>query len=119
MPSGQSPSLRTRAINCRHATRLTRMNHDFFSARRRATLARHQRQVTVCLKSMQSADRLVIGALSACDASGQRESVETYLESIQELRVSLQRLEAFLLQRLLRPENDATLLDSSLDAADA
>jgi hypothetical protein len=92
------------------------MAHEFLSARRRTALNRHQRHVTVCMRDMQSADRLVMGALSACDASGQRESMESYLESVQELRVALQRLEGFLLQRLVRPESDDSLFDSTLGA---
>jgi len=58
----------------------------------------------VSLRRMQSADRIVIGALRAWDESGQRESMATYLEAVQELRVALQRLEGFLVQRLSRPE---------------
>ena len=92
------------------------MAQEFLSTRRRTALSRHQRQVTVCLRDLHSADRLVTGALSACDASGQRESMEAYLESVQELRVALQRLEGFLLQRLVRPEADDSLFDSTLGA---
>src|SRR3974390_2395156 len=88
------------------ATPATIVSHEFLSGRRRIALNRHQRQVTVCLRELQTADRLVMGALSACDASGQRESMEEYLESVQELRVALQRLEGFLLQRLTRPIGD-------------
>ena len=55
------------------------------------------------LRETQSVDRVLTGALSACDAGTQREAFENYLETIQELRVSLQRLEGFLLQKLLRP----------------
>jgi len=78
-------------------------NRDFLSARARTALARHQREVVTHLRELQSVDRVLAGALSACDAITQRESVENYLETIQELRVSLQRLEAFVLQKLTRP----------------
>ena len=54
-------------------------------------------------------------AVSACDALTQRESVENYLETIQELRVSLQRLEAFVLQKLTRPHSHAD--DDDAEAA--
>jgi hypothetical protein len=94
------------------------VNQDFLSARGRTALNRHQRQVTLCLRDVQSADRVVLGALTACDASGQRESIETYLEAVQELRVALERLEGFLLHYLSR-RNDSDLLGSQLDAADA
>ena len=76
---------------------------EFLSARGRVALARHQREVLTQMREMQSVDRVLNGALSACDAATQRESVENYLETVQELRVSLQRLEGFLLQKLLRP----------------
>lgn len=79
------------------------MSRDFLSARGRAALSRHQREVAVQLRETQSVDRVLTGALSACDAGSQREAFENYLETIQELRVSLQRLEGFLLQKLLRP----------------
>ena len=79
------------------------MIRDFLSARGRVALARHQREVLTQIREMQTVDRVLNGALSACDAATQRESVENYLETVQELRVSLQRLEGFLLQKLLRP----------------
>ena len=85
------------------------IGRDFLSARARAALARHQREVIVQLREMQSVDRVLNGVLAACDARSQRETVENYLESVQELRVSLQRLENFLLQKVSHPldGNDA------------
>ncbi len=100
---------------------------DFLSARGRVALARHQREVLTQIREMQTVDRVLNGALSACDAATQRESVENYLETVQELRVSLQRLEGFLLQKLLRPlpsgaieppdHDDPPLLSRSVAAA--
>ena len=80
---------------------------DFLSARARTALSRHQREVVNNLRELQAVERVLSGALSACDAITHRESVETYLETIQELRVSLQRLEAFVLQKLTRPHTHA------------
>lgn len=73
---------------------------DFLSARGRNALARHQREVVNHLRELQAVDRVLSGALSACDGATQRETFENYLETVQELRVSLQRLEGFLLQKL-------------------
>ena len=70
------------------------------SARARIALQQHQRRVTVLLRDVQGTDRVLAGALTACDAASQREMLGAYLEAVQELRVGLQRLEAFLLQRL-------------------
>lgn len=76
---------------------------DFLSERAKTALARHQRDVSTQLRELQTIDRVLSGALSACEASAQREVVESYLETVQELRVSLQRLEGFLLQKLTQP----------------
>jgi hypothetical protein len=73
------------------------------SGRARAALQQHQRRVSLLEKDMLGADRMLAGALSACDAPSQLEMLGQYLETVQELRVSLQRLEAFLLQRLTEP----------------
>ena len=70
------------------------------SARARISLQQHQRRVTLLLRDLQGADRVLAGALTACDAPSQREMLGAYLDAVQELRVGLQRLEAFLLQRL-------------------
>lgn len=83
---------------------------EFLSGRGKAALGRHQREVLTRLRDVQGSDRVLSGALAACDALTQRETVEAYLESVQELRVALQRLEGFLLQRLTRP-NDHELPD--------
>lgn len=79
------------------------VTRDFLSARGRAALARQQREIVNQLRELQTVDRVLSGALSACDSTTQRESFENYLEAVQELRVSLQRLESFLLQKLLKP----------------
>ncbi|MBS0375179.1 MAG: hypothetical protein JSR73_11415 [Proteobacteria bacterium] len=70
------------------------------SGRARAALSQHQRRVAVLQRDLQSADRVLAGALSACDGSSQADMLGGYLEAVQELRVSLERLEGFLLQRL-------------------
>ena len=74
------------------------------SGRARAALLQHQRRVQVLQRDLHSSDRLLAGALSACDAAAQLEMLSAYLEAVQELRVSLQRLESFLLQRLIDPD---------------
>jgi hypothetical protein len=99
--SGSGDGARTRAHH--GDDRVSAVTRDFLSARARVALARHQREVMAQMREMQTVDRVLNGALSACDAATQRESVENYLETVQELRVSLQRLEGFLLQKLLRP----------------
>ena len=71
------------------------------SGRARATLLQHQRRLTELQRDVAAADRLLAGALSAGTGSTQIEMLETYLESIQELRVCAQRLEAFLISRVL------------------
>lgn len=76
------------------------MSSGFLSERARTALSRHQRTVTTQLRDLQAADRVLSGALTACDQATQKETVETYLDTVQELRVSLQRLESFLLQKL-------------------
>jgi hypothetical protein len=74
-----------------------------FSGRARATLQQHQRRITLLERDLQHADRVLAGALTACDGPSQYEMLGAYLEAAQELRVSLQRLETFLLQRLAEP----------------
>lgn len=91
---------------------------EFLSGRGKAALARHQREVSGRMREMQGSDRVLSGALAACDAGTQRETVESYLESVQELRVSLQRLEAFLLQRLTRPHEQDDGLAEPTDSID-
>jgi hypothetical protein len=81
----------------------TRMLPRSLSGRARATLQQHQRRVAVGEKDLQNVDRILAGALSACDGGSQHEMLSAYLEAVQELRVSLQRLEAFLMQRLMDP----------------
>jgi len=71
-----------------------------FSGRARAALSQHQRRVIELHRDMQVADRVLSGALAACDGNSQHEMLSAYLETVQELRVGLQRLEGFLLQRV-------------------
>jgi hypothetical protein len=71
------------------------------SGRARTALQQHQRRVAVLQRELHGADRVLSGALTACDGPSQREMLGAYLEAVQELRVSLQRLEAFLMQRLV------------------
>ncbi len=87
----------------RHVAGDTMSGKDFLSERGKIALARHQRDVTTQLKQLHAVDRVLSGALSACDATTQAETFESYLETVQELRVSLQRLEGFLLQKLIQP----------------
>ncbi len=77
------------------------------SGRARTALMKHQRQVGERGRELATADRMLAGALVACDDRYQREMLEAYLESVQELRVSLQRLEDFLMKRLSSPGLDA------------
>jgi hypothetical protein len=77
---------------------------DHLSGRARASLAQHQHRVAVRQRQMQAADRVLSGAVAACDAAAQRESLAVYLESVQELRGAVQRLEYFLLRRVTDPQ---------------
>ncbi|GEM_PF-3875516 len=79
------------------------------SGRARTALQQHQRRVAVREKDLHHADRILAGALSACDGPSQREMLGAYLEAVQELRVSLQRLEGFLLNRLTEPGEEPAL----------
>ncbi len=75
------------------------------SGRARAALQQYQRRVALLQRELNGADRLLAGALTACDGASQREMLGAYLEAVQELRVSLQRLEGFLVQRLIEPND--------------
>lgn len=75
------------------------------SGRARVALLQLQRKVTEMDREMRAADRVLAGALSAGDGATQTEMLGTYLETVQELRVCLQRLEAFLISRVL-PDAD-------------
>jgi len=83
------------------------------SGRARAALQQHQRRVLLLQREMQGVDRVLAGALTACDGPSQHEMLGAYLEAVQELRVSLQRLEGFLMQRLAGriAEGDGAPLD--------
>jgi hypothetical protein len=72
------------------------------SGRARTALQQHQRRVAVLQRELQGVDRVLSGALTACDGPSQHEMLGAYLEAVTELRVSLQRLESFLMQRLSR-----------------
>ena len=71
------------------------------SGRAKNAMLQLQRRVTEREREMRSADRVLTGALSAASMDAQTEMLETYLETVQELRVSLQRLEDFLMSRVL------------------
>ena len=81
------------------------------SGRARAALQQHQRRVSLLQRELQGIDRVLAGALTACDGASQHEMLGAYLEAVQELRVCLQRLEGFLMQRLVgrgdEPESGA------------
>lgn len=70
------------------------------SGRARTALQQHQRRVEILQRELHGVDRVLSGALTACDGPSQHEMLGAYLEAVQELRVSLQRLEGFLMQRL-------------------
>jgi len=75
------------------------------SGRAKNAMLQLQRRVTEREREMRSADRVLTGALSAASMNAQTEMLESYLETVQELRVSLQRLEDFLMSRVL-PERE-------------
>jgi hypothetical protein len=77
------------------------------SGRARAALQQYQRRVALLQRDVNSVDRLLAGALTACDGTSQHEMLGVYLEAVQELRVGLQRLEGFLVQRLIAPDDGA------------
>ncbi len=70
------------------------------SGRGTTALLQHQRNLTKALRDLNEADRTLAGALAACDAPGQMEMLGNYLESVQEARAAIQRLEGFLLTRI-------------------
>lgn len=100
-------------IDSLESTRV-RVPAPVLSGRARAALQQHQRRVTELQRDVQAADRVLSGALTACDGHSQREMLSTYLEAVQELRVSLQRLEGFLLQRLVGAPDDVTPSNSQI-----
>lgn len=74
------------------------------SGRARSALMRHQHQLATRAQTVRTIDRVLSGALSACAADAQREMLADYFEAVQELRVSMQRLETLLDARLRRFE---------------
>ncbi len=64
------------------------------SGRAQLKLMRHQYRVANQASNLRAVERVLVGSLAACDARTQAEMLGTYLESVQELRVQLQRLEA-------------------------
>jgi hypothetical protein len=70
------------------------------SGRALTALMQHQRRLDKLLRELQTSDRMLAGALAGCDAPSQTEMLANYLENVQEVRVAVQRLEAFLLSRL-------------------
>ncbi len=85
------------------------------SGRARTALLQHQRRVSVLHRELQGVDRVLSGALTACDGASQHEMLGAYLEAVQELRVSLQRLEAFLMQRLVARGAEPASAPAALD----
>ncbi len=76
------------------------------SGRARTALLQLQRRFTELEREMRAADRVLSGALSAGSPQTQIEMLETYLETVQEMRVCLQRLEAFLISRVMPSRDD-------------
>jgi hypothetical protein len=72
------------------------------SGRARSAVMRHQHQLATCTHSLRRLDRVLAGTLVACDPGTQHEMLASYFEALQELRVSIQRLESFLDVRLAR-----------------
>lgn len=70
------------------------------SGRARAAMMRHQHQLASQTASLRTVDRVLSGTLVACDHATQYEMLASYFESVQELRVSMQRLESFLAARI-------------------
>lgn len=70
------------------------------SGRTRSALLRQQNQLCSQVNTLRSADRVLSGALAACDPVTQHEMLSAYLESVQEVRVALQRIEGFAAKRL-------------------
>jgi hypothetical protein len=77
------------------------------SGRARAALLQLQRRLTELQRDVTAADRVLAGALTAGDTSTQTEMLAAYLEAIQEMRVGVQRLEAFLLSRVVQHGDEA------------
>ena len=82
-------------------SRANRADATPLSGRARTALLQLQRRATELDREMRAADRVLAGALSAGTGETQTEMLGAYLESVQELRVCLQRLEAFLMSRVL------------------
>jgi uracil phosphoribosyltransferase len=76
------------------------MNGNSLSGRARAKLLRHQQQVTAQVAALRASDRMLAGTLAACDAATQSDALAAHLECVQELQVSLHRLDAFLTSRI-------------------
>ena len=77
------------------------------SGRTRTALMRQQNQLSGQVTTLRAADRMLSGALAACDPVTQHEMLSGYLETLQEVRVSLQRLEGFAAKRLDGALHDA------------
>jgi hypothetical protein len=66
---------------------------------------RHQHQLASQAQSLRTIDRVLSGALAACDGHAQHEMLGSYFEAVQELRVSMQRFETFLDARVAPATN--------------
>jgi hypothetical protein len=66
------------------------------SGRARTKLLRYQQSISTQSQALRTSDRILAGTLAACDAATQCDVLAAHLEYVQELRVSLHRLDAFL-----------------------
>lgn len=78
------------------------MNGLSLSGRARAKLMRCQQQVIAHVSALRTSDRMLAGTMAACDASTQCDALAAHLECVQELQVSLHRLDVFLTSRVER-----------------
>lgn len=70
------------------------------SGRSRTALMRHQHRLSTQATQVRRAERVLTGTLAACDRLTQKEMIATFLETVQELSASLQRVETFLASRI-------------------
>jgi hypothetical protein len=78
------------------------MNGNSLSGRARTKLLRHQQQVSTNSQALRASDRMLAGTLAACDVATQCDALAAHLECVQELQVTLHRLDAFLSSRIER-----------------
>ena len=78
------------------------MDGNSLSGRTRAKLLRYQQRVGAQVSALNASDRMFSGTLAACDPATQCDALAAHLECVQELQVSLHRLDAFLASRVER-----------------